>query len=839
MSPAPRKRSHALRTVLPLLLSMIGVLLYGAATAQAAGATLEAESAQLSGGAAVSTEHPGYTGGGFVGGFTDANKGSASVSFTVRSEAAGAGSIAVRYANGTTATMTLSLYVNGERVRQAGLPATANWDTWATHEEAVTYKAGDNTVAWTFTASDSGNVNLDNATPVTPTTPTDPGPTTLTHQAEDAFVSGGASKATTATGYEGSAYLAGLTTAGARAVFSVDAPAAATYPLTVRYRTTDSAAATTTLQANGTTVRRLTLPGTGGAWATADTDVPLRTDLNTVALRTATGDNGGYQLDGITVTGSTPSATRGATLPYTGYEAESGSTNATTIGPDRTYLSVPSEASGRKAVVLDSSGDYVQFTLTKPANALTLRYSLPDNAAGTGIDATLSVYVDGNEIKDLPLSSKYSWVYGGYPYNNDPSQGSGHHFFDETRTLLGRELPAGTVLKFQKDSGDTAASYTLDLVETETAPAALTMPATGFVSATTLGVTPDDSSDDTSALNSALATATSQGKGLWLPSGTYDISGHIDLTGADLRGAGQWYSVLRGKNGKGGLFGRGGTSNVQDLMIAGDVSYRDDANFDAAVEGDFGNGSTLQNLWIEHTKVGLWIDAPTTGLLATGLRIRDTFADGVNLHKGTTGSEVSQSSVRNTGDDGLAMFSESQAVTDCVFRFNTVQVPLLANTVGIYGGHANRVEDNLLADTVTGSAGIAISSRFAPVPFSGTTSVQRNTLTRTGGYEPNWQSKLGALWIYADSSDITAPVLLKDNDILDSTYSGLLISWQKNISALTVDGLEIDRAGSYGIEINSAGAGTLTGVTVSGATDGGLSASGGFAITRGTGNTGW
>ncbi|WP_432104528.1 CBM35 domain-containing protein [Streptomyces sp. bgisy091] len=801
---------------------------------------LEAESAQLSGGAAISTEHTGFTGSGFAGGFTDANKGSASVSFGVSSAEAGAGSVSLRYANGTGATMTLSLYVNGSKVRQVSLPATANWDTWATHEEPVTYAKGANTVAWTFTTADTGNVNIDSITPATPTTPTDPGgPTTLTHQAEDAFVSGGPAEATAVTGYEGGGYLSGFTATGARAVFQVNAPSAGTYPLTVRYRTPDANASTVTLVADGNTVRRLTLPGTGGAWKSAATDVPLRAALNHVTLRTAPGDNGTLQLDGIGVIGSAANSTRGATLPYTTYEAESGSTNATTTGPDRTYLTVPSEASGRKAVVLDSTGEYVQFTLTRPANALTLRYSVPDNAAGTGIDTTLSVYADGTQLRDLPLTSKYSWVYGGYPYGNDPSQGSGHHFFDETRTLLTGTLPAGTVLKFQKDAGDTAASYTLDLVETETAPSAPAMPSTGFVSATTLGVTPNDSGDDTNALNSALTTATSQGKGLWLPAGTYDISGHINLTGADLRGAGQWHTVLRGKNGKGGLFGRGGTINVQDLMIAGDVSYRDDANFDAAIEGDFGNNSTLTGIWMQHTKVGLWIDAPTNGLYASGLRIRDTFADGVNLHKGTKGSEVSQSSVRNTGDDGLAMFSEAQAVTDSAFRFNTVQLPMLANTVGIYGGHGNRVEDNLLSDTVTGSSGIAISSRFAPVPFSGTTTVRRNTLTRTGGYEPNWGSELGALWIYADSSDITAPVLVEDNQILDSTYSALLLSWQKNISALNVNGLKIDKAGSYGIEINSAGSGTFSGVTVTGAAKGGLSSAGGFTVTRGTGNTGW
>ncbi|MFE4689924.1 hypothetical protein ACFRH6_07695, partial [Streptomyces sp. NPDC056749] len=100
MSPAPRKRSRAAaRFTYPVLLSLLGTVLYGTA-AQAATVTLEAESGRLSGGAAVSTDHSGYTGTGFVGGFTDANKGSASVSFEVNSAEAGAGSVSLRYANG-------------------------------------------------------------------------------------------------------------------------------------------------------------------------------------------------------------------------------------------------------------------------------------------------------------------------------------------------------------------------------------------------------------------------------------------------------------------------------------------------------------------------------------------------------------------------------------------------------------------------------------------------------------------------------------------------------------------------------------------------------------------
>ena len=96
----------------------------------------------------------------------------------------------IRYANGTTATMTLSLYVNGTKSGQMSLPATTNWKTWATVEAPVDFTEGANTIALTFDTSDSGNVNLDNTRP--PTTPRTKGAGgSLTHEAEHAFFSGG------------------------------------------------------------------------------------------------------------------------------------------------------------------------------------------------------------------------------------------------------------------------------------------------------------------------------------------------------------------------------------------------------------------------------------------------------------------------------------------------------------------------------------------------------------------------------------------------------------------------------------------------------------------------
>ena len=44
-----------------------------------------------------------------------------------------------------------------------------------------------------------------------------------------------------------------------------------------------------------------------------------------------------FSIDSIAVKGAVKQATRGATLPYVEIEAESATTNAIIIGPDRTY----------------------------------------------------------------------------------------------------------------------------------------------------------------------------------------------------------------------------------------------------------------------------------------------------------------------------------------------------------------------------------------------------------------------------------------------------------------------------------------------------------------------
>ncbi|MEV0565157.1 CBM35 domain-containing protein [Dactylosporangium sp. NPDC050588] len=798
--------------------------------------TYEAESAALSGGATVATDHSGYSGTGFVGGYTDGNRGNAATTFSVSRSGAGSSSLTLRYANGTGSAMTLSLYVNGSRLTQVSLPATANWDTWGTRADTVTLNNGTNSVAYRFDGTDSGNVNLDNlvvaSVATSPTPSTSAPPASGGAELETAFLSGGATTATSIGGYTGTGYATGFTAVGARAIRTVNVTDAGNAATTLRYTNSTGGTKTLSTYANGVKVGQISLTA-GSGWLTAAQTLPLRAGLNLIGYQYDSGDSGNVALDNVAVAGSTALAARGATVAYTEYEAENGSTNATTIGPDRAYLTVAAEASGRRAVRLDNAGKYVQFTLTKPTNSLVVRASVPDNAAGTGTSADLAVYAGGAKVKDLPVSSAYSWVYGAYPYDNNPAGGEAHRFFDEFRTTL-PSYPAGTVLKLQNDG---ATPITVDLVDTEVVAPALTAPANSL-SIVDYGAT-SGGGDDTNAFNTAVQAAKSQGKTLWLPAGTWDITSRITVDNVTVRGAGMWHTTVRGANGKGGFFATGPRVQLADFTIAGDVRYRDDTNFDAALEGNFGTGSLLHNLWIEHTKVGLWASSGTDGLYAAGLRIRDTFADGVNLNGDLRNTRVDQSVLRNTGDDALAMWSNSAPVTNSAFTFNTAQLPMLANTAAIYGGRELRIEDNLFSDTVYASSGIAVSTWHGAQPFAGTTSVQRNTLTRTGGYERNWGSSIGALWFYAEARDITTPVLVRDVDILDSSYQGLLFSWQRVVSNVTFDHVRIAGAGTYGIEINVTGSATFNYVTVSGAASGGLLNNTGYTLVRGPGNSGF
>ena len=160
------------------------------------------------------------------------------------------------------------------------------------------------------------------------------------------------------------------------------------------------------------------------------------------------------------------------------------------------------------------------------------------------------------------------------------------------------------------------------------------------------------------------------------------------------------------------------------------------------------------------------------------MRIRNTYADGVNFTNGTHDSRVFNSSFRTTGDDALAVWASTYVKDQAVdigrnnaFVNNTVLLPWRANGIAIYGGRDNRIENNLVYDTAN-YPGIMLATDHSPVPFSGTTLIANNALYRCGGVFWNEDQEFGAITLFPSTHPIVG-VTIRDTEIVDSTYDGI------------------------------------------------------------------
>ena len=500
----------------------------------------------------------------------------------------------------------------------------------------------------------------------------------------------------------------------------------------------------------------------------------------------------------------------GADIPWTTIEAEAMRTNGTVLGPAYGPHRVEMESSGQRCVQLARGGERVEFAAPVVADSLVLRYSLPDAPAGGGVESALHLFVNGRLVRTLTLSSRNAWLYGNYPFSNDPAQGKPRNFYDEVR-LKGVAIGVGDTVRLEKAADDDVACL-VDLVDLEFIPTPVARPA-GSLSVLDFGARGDGTADDTAALMQCVAEAASRGGTVWVPAGDYKLTGDIIVpSGVTIQGAGLWHTTFVGDV---SLYGRadrrvrfklsGRDVHLADFAILGRLNYRNDQEANDGVVVAGGRDASVSRLWIEHTKAGVWV-YNGVNLVIEGCRFRNLLADGVNFCVGTSHSVVQNCTARGTGDDCYAVWPvasdqghDEQRGTpgNNVIRRSTGQLTFLANGASLYGGAGNRIEDCLFTDIGTGS-GILISTTFPTADvargvdnnFSGTTVVANNRLVRCGGYDHSWAWR-AALQICLD---------------------------RRSLSGLRVSGLEVRDSLSDGIAVvapgGAKGQGTLAGTVL-------------------------
>ncbi|MET8903871.1 CARDB domain-containing protein [Streptomyces sp. NPDC004538] len=645
------------------------------------------------------------------------------------------------------------------------------------------------------------------------------------------------------------------------------------FTVAVHNRGTSAAAAgsVTRIQAGSTTLNGTTGQVAAGAtvnvpvsgtWKATGGGVTLTASADATNVVAETNENNNVLAKSLVVG-------RGAAVPYTEYEAEDGRYDGTLLTSDakRTFghTNFGTESSGRESVRLDSTGDHVEFTSTTPTNSIVVRNSIPDAPGGGGADATISLYADGQFVQKLNLSSKHSWLYGS---TDDPEGltnrpgGDARRLFDESHALLNKTFPQGTQFRLQRDAGDTAAFYVIDLIDLEQVAPPAAKPA-NCTSITQYGAVPGDGLDDTDAIQRAVtADQNGQIECVWIPAGQWRQEqkiltddpqnrgqfNQVGIRDVTIRGAGMWHSqlyTLTPPHEAGGInhphegnfgFDIDDNTKISDIAIFGSGTIRGgDGNHEGGVglNGRFGKDTKITNVWIEHANVGVWAGrdysnipelwGPGDGLEFTGVRIRNTYADGVNFANGTRNSTVYNSSFRNTGDDSLAVWASKYVKDTSVdvghdnhFRNNTIQLPWRANGIAVYGGYGNTIENNVISDTMN-YPGIMLATDHDPLPFSGQTLIAGNALHRTGGAFWNEDQEFGAITLFAQGQDIPG-VTIRDTEILDSTYDGIQFKTGGGaMPDVKITNVRIDKSnnGSGILAMGGArGSATLTDVTI-------------------------
>ncbi|MFE4373207.1 discoidin domain-containing protein [Streptomyces sp. NPDC056835] len=527
---------------------------------------------------------------------------------------------------------------------------------------------------------------------------------------------------------------------------------------------------------NGTIAAGATTPPVGlGTWAAANgsytVKVVLADDTNELPVKRANNTSTQPLFVG-----------RGANMPYDMYEAEDGTTGggAQVVGPNRTVGDVAGEASGRKAVTLNNTGNYVEFTTKASTNTLVTRFSIPDSAGGGGINSTLNVYVDGTYLKAIDLTSKYAWLYGAETGpGNSPGSGAPRHIYDEANVMLGKTVPAGSKIRLQKDAANTT-TYAIDFINLEQVaqianpdPATYTVPA-GFTH-----------QDVQNALDRVRMDTTGKLVGVYLPPGDYQTSSKFQVYGKPVQvvGAGPWFT----------RFHAPATQENTDIGFRAEAAAKGSSftgfayfgNYTSRIDGpgkvfDFANVSdiTIDNIWNEHM-VCLYWGANADRITIKNSRIRNMFADGINMTNGSTDNHVVNNDARATGDDSFALFSAIDAGGADMFNnvYENLSSTLTWRAAGlaVYGGYRNTFRNIHIADTLVYS-GITVSSLDFGYPMNGfgtePTTIENVSIVRAGGHFWGAQTFPG-IWLFS-ASKVFQGIRINNVDIVDPTYSGIM-----------------------------------------------------------------
>ena len=254
------------------------------------------------------------------------------------------------------------------------------------------------------------------------------------------------------------------------------------------------------------------------------------------------------------------------------------------------------------------------------------------------------------------------------------------------------------------------------------------------------GADPTGRRDSADAFDKAIAFAEAHRLKVYVPPGTYQVNRHIIVDDVTIEGAGNWYTIIKGRE---VALDRAGARtarctpasastartprtaaarnvHLSGFAIEGDVRERIDTDQVNGIGGAMSD-STIDGLYIQPHQGRPVVRRPDDERRRSPNNIIvDQIADALNFHTGVTNSVVReqlrpQHRRRRPGDvvgEDRRTRATRSTTTPCRRR----RWPTASR---IYGGTDNTVSNNLVADPIREGSGIHVGSRFGAEPFAG------------------------------------------------------------------------------------------------------------------------
>ena len=523
--------------------------------------------------------------------------------------------------------------------------------------------------------------------------------------------------------------------------------------------------------------------------------------------------------------------------PYQRYEAEPDRCRSNGTFLEATYdqRQLQSEATNQQAVQLVRQSDYVEWDVDRAGRGLTVRFSLPDNAEGTGTKGTFALYADNRHVQDITLDSYWAWQYvlksgDKYPDNTPADTKFPRMRFDEMHFLLPQDIAAGSTLRLMK-ADDNTTPYTIDFVELEPVPEPLEV---------------TDLADENVVVYDGSKTLrqfirSNGGKTIFLPAGRYESEERIMIADDDTKliGAGMWHTEIyfsassddRRTYSKRGIETNNDRIHIEGLYlntVNNKRYYNNNSQFQVGkgFMGGFGTGSVIRNVWVEHFECGAWIaDYNGQGaneIVVEHCRFRNNYADGINLCSGVKNGTVQHCSFRNNGDDDMASWTAAKMCEYNTFCYNTAENNWRASSLGFFGGKGHRAHHCVIIDPM--EAGLRVNSDFEGAGFSSDDFIVLSDITiykggvasgKVGVSGDLWGNEQGSIHINSSTYYDLENVRMENIDLVDSKHNAIYIrSGSKRIKNLELRNIHINGTGCNGIMYSGArGDACMSGIT--------------------------